>query len=59
MILIIKVSKEESMEIRKKVPAACIAITNRQSNHKKYYAEESRDVMRLLGKLRGPEKKNG
>jgi hypothetical protein len=47
------------MEIRKKVPAACIAITNRQSNHKKYYAEESRDVMRLLGKLRGSEKKNG
>ena len=38
-----------------KLPKAHIAITNRQSSHKKYYVEETPSVMKILRRLRDPD----
>ena len=48
----IKVTRQEADQIRKQVPDAHITIVNRGKSYKKYWAEESRGVMRLLYKLR-------
>lgn len=50
----ISVNKEEAMAIREKFPDITVIITNRQSNHKKYYAPEEPKVLRFVGKLRAP-----
>lgn len=49
----IKVTKEEVEILRARAPQAHIAIVNRQSSHKKYYAEENRETTRILKELRG------
>lgn len=49
----VKVTKEEVAVLREKAPHAHIAIVNRQSSHKKYYAEENRETTRILRELRG------
>ena len=58
----VKVNKEEAEAIRTRVPSAHIAIVNRQSSHKKYYAEECSGVKKILMEMRGitpeQEKKN-
>lgn len=48
-----KVTKEEVVVLRERLPKAHIAIVNRQSSHKKYYVEENRDTIALLKELRG------
>lgn len=48
----VKINKEEAMAIRKAFPNAHIAITNKQSGHKKYYLEEAGYLMRFLTHLR-------
>lgn len=50
----ILVNKEEAMAIRERFPDITVIITNRQSNHKKYYAPEEPKVLRFVGKLRVP-----
>lgn len=54
----VRISQEESFAIRKRIPQACIAITNRQKSCKHYYVEESPDVMRFLYRLRNPRRSN-
>lgn len=54
----VKVTKEEVMVLREKAPSAHIAIVNRQSSHKKYYAEENRETIRILRELRGEPIRN-
>lgn len=49
---IVRVTRDEADEIRKKLPGEHIAITNRQKSNKHYYAVESRPVKALLRKLR-------
>lgn len=51
----IKISRQEADMLREKVPAAHIAIVNRQhrSKEKTYYAEENRETMPLIYKMRG------
>lgn len=50
----VKVSREEAMEIRKKLPHATVSMTNRQgpSRKKHYYVEESWSVTKLLNEMR-------
>ena len=55
MISIIKITKEESYKMRERFPNVVIAITNRQSSHKKYYMEESSAVVKYLNQLRREE----
>lgn len=50
---LIKVSRQEADAIRVQCPDAHISIVNRGKPYKKYWAEESRGVMRLLHRLRG------
>ncbi len=49
----IQVSKEESMEIRKRFPQTHIHITSKQTNHKRYWVEENGAVKRYLREKRG------
>lgn len=53
----IKVSKDEAMAIRNKMPNVCVTITSRQTNHKKYYAPEEPAVLRFVNSLRNPRVK--
>ena len=48
----IKVTKEEAMAIRKYAPASHVTVVNRQSSHKKYFAEENRETDAILRDLR-------
>ncbi len=50
---LIKISRQEADMIRAQFPNAHISIVNRGKPYKKYWAEESRGVMRLLHRLRG------
>lgn len=54
----VKISKEEAMEIREKLRNVNVAITNRQGNSKKktYYVEESYAVKRLLDEIHSRQK---
>lgn len=54
---LIKVTRQEADQIRKQVPDAHITIVNRGKSYKKYWAEESRGVMRLLYKLRSRKRR--
>lgn len=51
----IKVTREEVAMLREKAPTAHIAIVNRQhrSKEKTYYAEENRETIPLIYKMRG------
>lgn len=49
----IKIDRREADAIREKLPEAHIVTVNKQKKYKKYWAEESRSVMRLLGQMRG------
>lgn len=51
---LIRITKEESIEVRKRFPNVHIAITSRQKTHnrKKYYLEENRAAMGWLKKYR-------
>ena len=51
---LIRISKKESHEVRKRFPKANIAITSRQKTHnrKGYYLEENRAAMGWLKKYR-------
>lgn len=53
----IKVTRQEADQIRQRVPGAHITIVNRSKSYKKYWAEESRGVMRLLYKLRSGKRR--
>lgn len=50
----VKVNREEAIEIRKKLPHVTVTMTNRQgpSRKKKYYVEESWSVVKLLDEIR-------
>ena len=48
----IKVTKEEAMAIRRLAPESHVTIVNRQSNHKKYFAEENRETDAILREMR-------
>ena len=48
----IKVTKEEAMAIRQMAPDSHVTIVNRQSNHKKYFAEENRETNAILREMR-------
>ena len=50
---LIKIDRREADAIREKLPEAHIVTVNKQKKYKKYWAEESRSVMRLLGQMRG------
>jgi len=50
---LVQVSKEESMEIRKRFPETHIHITSKQTNHKRYWVEENGAVKRYLREKRG------
>ena len=49
----IKIDRREADAIREKLPEAHIVTVNKTKKYKKYWAEESRSVMRLLGQMRG------
>lgn len=51
----IKISRKEADMLREKAPTAHIAIVNRQhrSKEKTYYAEENRETIPLICKMRG------
>ena len=51
---LIRITKEESVEVRKRFPNVHIAITSRQKTHnrKGYYMEENRAAMGWLKKYR-------
>lgn len=51
----IKVTRAEADMLREKAPTAHIAIVNRQhrSKEKTYYAEENRETLPLIRKMRG------
>lgn len=49
----IKIDRREADAIREKLPEAHIVTVNKQKKYKKYWAEESRSVMRLLCQMRG------
>ena len=51
---LIRITKEESIEVRKKFPNVHIAITSRGKTHnrKRYYLEENRAAMGWLKKYR-------
>lgn len=48
----IKVTKEEAMAIRELAPDSHVTIVNRQSNHKKYFAEENDETAAILADMR-------
>lgn len=50
----VKASRDEVMEIRKKLPKAAVTMTNRQgpARKKTYYVEETWSVMNLLKEIR-------
>lgn len=48
----IRVTQAEAKYLHRRVPRACIKITNRGGRHKNYYIEESRDVMFLMRTIR-------
>lgn len=48
----IKVTKEEAMAIRQMAPDSHVTVVNRQSNHKKYFAEENRETNAILRAMR-------
>ena len=50
---IVRISKEESMLMRKLAPEVKITIVNRASSHKKYFADETRECFAALNKIRG------
>lgn len=54
----IKISKEEAMEIRNKLRNVNVTMTNRQGNAKKktYYVEESYPVKKLLDDIHSRQK---
>lgn len=52
----VKVSRQEADLIREKVPGAHITTVNRGKRNKKYWAEESRGVTRLLYQTRGRQR---
>jgi len=54
---LIQVTKEESLELRKRYPDVSIAITSRQTSHKKYYAESSRRVQMFVERFRNRGKR--
>ena len=57
MIIIIRASQEEVMEIRKRFPDALIVRTCKQrSKRHVYYVAETRGVMNMLGKMRGEKR---
>lgn len=49
----IKIDRREADAIRAKLPEAHIVTVNKTKKYKKYWAEESRSVMRLLNQMRG------
>ena len=51
---LIRITKEESIEARKRFPKLYIAVTSRQKTHnrKNYYMEENRAAMGWLKKYR-------
>lgn len=49
----IKISRQEADAIRKQIPNAKIVVVNRTKKYKKYWAEEDRNVMRMLNQMRG------
>ena len=53
----IQITKEESMALRTKYPDVSIAITSRQTSHKKYYAESSRRVQMFIERFRSKGKR--
>lgn len=53
----VKINRDEAMAIRKTFPNAHIAITNKQSSHKKYYLEEADYLMRFLKEFRNKKVK--
>lgn len=50
----VKVNRQEAIEIRKKLPHTVVTMTNRQgpSRKKNYYVEESWSVVKLLEEIR-------
>lgn len=53
---LIRISQEEAMEIRKRIPTAHIRRTARQkSQRKRYFVEETFKVLALIQKLRKVE----
>lgn len=50
----VKVNREEAMEIRKKLPKAVVTMTGRQgpARRKNYYVEETWSVLKLLNEIR-------
>ena len=48
----LQVTKEEAASLKEQYPDLFITITNRNSNHKKYYVEETNRVVNLIRKLR-------
>ena len=54
MSFLIRVTKKEAMEIRKKFPEFPVTRTCRQHPRKStYYASETTGILKLLAKLRG------
>jgi len=53
-ISLIRITKEESIQVRKRFPRVYIVITSRQKTHnrKNYYMEENRAAMGWLQKYR-------
>ena len=49
----IKITRQEADKIRKQLPNAQVVTVNKTKSYKKYWAEESRPVMRLLNDMRG------
>lgn len=48
---LIKISKNEAMELRARFKDLPIIVCNRQSSHKKYYVEESSKVIKYLKRI--------
>lgn len=49
----IKISRQEADKIREAYPNTHIKIVNRGKPYKKYWAEESRNVLKILSQIRG------
>ncbi len=54
----VKVSRQEAEMIRSQIPNARVVTVNRTKPYKKYWAEESRSVMRLIYQARNPRLRN-
>lgn len=52
----VRISKEESIVVRKRVPDARITIVNKASSHKKYYVDETWQALKCLAEIRGVQR---